>query len=119
MCDNIPQCEDGSDEGKFCSEKTCSTNTISCSHKCVNTPAGPSCYCQPGYQLAEDLASCVDEDECQVFGSCSQECENTPGSFSCSCVEGYAMRNNSCVAEHSGLCERGVDSNPGYSDNGC
>ena len=64
----------------------------------MNTPDGPTCYCQPGYQVAADKSSCVDRNECDQFGSCSQACENTVGNFSCSCMEGYTMHNSSCVA---------------------
>ena len=90
--DKIPQCVDGrgSDEGSFCS----STN---CSHLCINSPSGPTCYCQPGYQVAADRSSCLDIDECQLFGSCSQICQNTVGSFSCSCMLAYTKQNSSCV----------------------
>eukprot|EP00091_Calanus_sinicus_P000104 TRINITY_DN1002_c0_g1_i6.p1 TRINITY_DN1002_c0_g1~~TRINITY_DN1002_c0_g1_i6.p1 ORF type:complete len:697 (+),score=252.54 TRINITY_DN1002_c0_g1_i6:520-2610(+) len=97
VCDKISQCEDGSDEGSFCSQKP-DCSTLSCSHKCIPTPAGPTCYCQPGYELGADKASCVDVDECQEFGACSQGCQNTVGSFTCSCMEGYVMQNNSCLA---------------------
>merc|ERR1719318_615496 len=97
VCDKISQCEDGSDEGSFCSQKP-DCSSLTCSHKCILTPAGPSCYCQPGYTLGPDKTSCVDVDECQEFGSCSQGCQNTVGSFACSCVEGYVLQNNSCLA---------------------
>merc|ERR1719470_496512 len=73
-------------------------SSVTCSHKCILTQAGPSCYCQPGYTLGADKTSCVDVDECQEFGSCSQGCQNTLGSFICSCMEGYVMQNNSCLA---------------------
>jgi len=98
VCDNIQQCGDGSDEASFCTEKPNCT-TLSCSHKCIPTPEGPVCYCPEGYQLDQkNKTTCVDVDECQVFGSCSQTCHNEEGSFTCSCEEGYILRNNSCVA---------------------
>jgi len=98
VCDKIPQCEDGSDEGSFCTERP-SCTTLSCSHKCIHTPEGPACYCQEGYQLDQNKTTCLDVDECAVFGSCSQKCHNEAGSFTCSCEDGYVLLNNSCVAE--------------------
>jgi len=95
VCDNIEQCGDGSDEGPFCSKPGCST--LSCSHGCIMTQEGPTCYCEAGYQVSGNN-TCTDIDECSQFGSCSQICQNTPGSFTCSCLEGYTMQNNSCVA---------------------
>merc|ERR1719431_890265 len=104
-CDGQPDCRAGedegvklcgdSDEGDFCTKPDCST--ISCSHGCIMTPEGPSCYCEAGYQVSGNN-TCTDIDECSQFGSCSQICQNTPGSFTCSCLEGYTMQNNSCVA---------------------
>jgi len=98
VCDNITQCTDGSDEGDFCkADRNCST--VSCSHECINSQSGPQCYCQAGFELAKDNTSCVDVDECKIYGKCSHKCLNTAGSYECSCFEGYVMRNKSCVAE--------------------
>ena len=71
---------------------------LACSDGCVETAAGPKCYCPQGYTLDHQLTSCRDSDECSLLGSCSQNCHNTPGSFSCSCRPGYVMQNNSCIA---------------------
>jgi len=96
VCDSIRHCGDGSDEENFCKESDCSS--LTCSHGCINTPTGPTCFCQPGYKVSDDNNTCVDIDECEEFGSCSQLCQNTAGSFTCSCLQGYSMQNNSCVA---------------------
>jgi len=98
VCDKEQHCDDGSDEAAFCSQYSNCT-TQSCSHKCILTAEGPTCFCRKGYKLAEDLTTCVDIDECLEFGSCSQDCHNVAGSFTCSCVDGYVLRNNTCVAE--------------------
>jgi len=98
VCDGVQHCDDGSDEAKFCTQ-TANCTTLSCSHKCIMTREGPTCYCQEGYQLSQDKKTCVDKDECQEWGACSQNCHNVEGSFTCSCVDGYVMRNDTCVAE--------------------
>ena len=97
VCDGVNDCPDRSDEAAWCSrQETCSG--LACSDGCVETAAGPKCYCPQGYTLDHQLTSCRDSDECSLLGSCSQNCHNTPGSFSCSCRPGYVMQNNSCIA---------------------
>ncbi|XP_049879788.1 putative vitellogenin receptor [Pectinophora gossypiella] len=96
VCDQQPNCFDGSDEGETCAT-ACDQHT--CSHNCQPTPVGPHCRCPPGYELTVDQKACVDEDEC-AKDVCSQNCFNTVGSFVCSCHHGYALRfdRRSCKA---------------------
>ena len=67
----------------------CSENNGGCHHKCRNTHRGVQCFCNAGFELAEDGKTCVDIDECKISGMCSQMCRNTIGSFRCHCSEGY------------------------------
>ncbi|MGH0155700.1 UNVERIFIED_CONTAM: hypothetical protein FKN15_029887 [Acipenser sinensis] len=65
------------------------------------TRNGTFCYCGDGFEVAEDGHSCIDYDECAVYGTCSQTCMNTYGSYGCSCTEGYIMQSDrkSCKAK--------------------
>uniref|UniRef100_A0A8D0FZ34 Uncharacterized protein n=1 Tax=Strix occidentalis caurina TaxID=311401 RepID=A0A8D0FZ34_STROC len=89
VCDGQQDCVDGSDEGGNCS-LPCQR---SCTHLCYPSPQGPRCWCDPGYQLAEDGLSCRDINECTEWGegACSQTCLNAPGSYSCGCLPGYLL----------------------------
>lgn len=64
-----------------------------CQHLCMSTNTGHQCACRPGYQLAADLRSCLDIDECNVSSKlhCSQMCENTVPGYLCSCSAGYEL----------------------------
>lgn len=57
------------------------------------TNTGHQCACRQGFQLADDLRSCLDVDECNVSTKlhCSQECENTVPGYLCQCKEGYEL----------------------------
>ncbi|XP_052756265.1 prolow-density lipoprotein receptor-related protein 1 [Galleria mellonella] len=96
VCDRMPDCFDGSDEGGDCYS---ACNNHSCRFSCVSTPSGPRCICPNGYKMDIEGQTCVDIDEC-VKDTCSQRCENIPGSFLCSCYHGYALRSDrrSCKA---------------------
>lgn len=37
----------------------CEKNNGGCSHHCEHTTSGPLCSCNQGYQLAEDLKTCI------------------------------------------------------------
>ncbi|CAN0058313.1 unnamed protein product [Bubo scandiacus] len=100
VCDSQQDCVDGSDEGGNCSVPC----QRSCSHLCYPSPQGPRCWCDPGYQLAEDSLSCRDINECTAWGegACSQTCLNAPGSYSCSCLPGYLLEPDGRVCKLTG-----------------
>lgn len=59
------------------------------------------CTCNPGYVLATDNTTCIDQDECKANTSTCDAtygvCTNTIGSFTCACLEGYRVGpNNEC-----------------------
>jgi len=89
LCDGLPHCPAGDDEGEFCGKKDC--DKYGCEQNCMQSATGPSCYCSAGYTLAKDGKSCQDVDECMEFGFCSQLCHNTKGSYECACSEGYVL----------------------------
>ncbi|NXL72262.1 LRP2 protein, partial [Leptocoma aspasia] len=100
VCNGQQDCADGSDEGGNCSVPC----QRSCTHLCYSSPQGPRCWCDPGYQLAEDGLSCMDIDECTEWGkgACSQTCLNAPGSYSCGCLPGYLLEPDGHVCKLTG-----------------
>ncbi|XP_072743249.1 vitellogenin receptor isoform X2 [Anoplolepis gracilipes] len=91
VCDEKDDCGDGSDEGASCKSNSC--KTIKCSFDCKITPSGPVCTCKPGYKI-QDKITCIDIDECQIYGICSQGCVNTEGSYRCTCEAGYTLQDD-------------------------
>ncbi|NXS63160.1 VLDLR protein, partial [Brachypteracias leptosomus] len=100
VCDGQQDCADGLDEGGDCSVPC----QRSCAHLCYPSPQGPRCWCDPGYQLAEDGLSCMDIDECteQRERACSQTCLNAPGSYSCGCLPGYLLEPDGHICKLTG-----------------
>ncbi|NXJ85945.1 VLDLR protein, partial [Trogon melanurus] len=100
VCDGRQDCTDGSDEAGNCSV-SCQQ---SCAHLCYPSPQGPRCWCDRGYQLAEDGLSCMDINECteKGEGACSQICLNTPGSYSCGCLPGYLLEPDGHICKLTG-----------------
>uniref|UniRef100_A0A672KNX0 LDL receptor related protein 1 n=1 Tax=Sinocyclocheilus grahami TaxID=75366 RepID=A0A672KNX0_SINGR len=102
LCDGVPDCSDGRDEGPHCREYAHNCTIMGCQYNCSVTLLGPKCYCRNGYEVGEDGKRCKDFNECAVYGTCSQTCTNTDGSYTCSCVEGYLPQpdNRSCKAKN-------------------
>ena len=100
VCDGEADCDDSSDEAGWCSARPGCSST-QCAHGCLETEAGPACYCRPGYRPAG--AECVDRDECEEWGACSQTCTNNPGGYNCSCLPGYTALSDtgSCLADQA------------------
>ncbi|XP_057682782.1 low-density lipoprotein receptor-related protein 2 [Corythoichthys intestinalis] len=94
VCDEKPDCPGGTDEtnsttGKNCSLDRCSA--LSCEYLCHVSPQGGACYCPDGFIVGNDSRSCVDYNDCQIWGICDQICEDRPGTHRCSCTSGYIL----------------------------
>ncbi|XP_027453242.1 vitellogenin receptor-like isoform X2 [Zalophus californianus] len=91
VCDGKEDYADGSDEGGTCSPSAC--HRARCPHACYQSPHGPVCACERGFELGSNGQVCKDVDECGKPGSqpCSQTCVNTQGSYSCTCHPGYSL----------------------------
>merc|ERR1712002_1018112 len=76
-----------------------------CQHECTNlNGTGFICSCRPGYRVDPDSTyTCLDIDECEVYGTCPQVCKNTKGGYDCECAPGYRKvgNGNMCEAEGS------------------
>ncbi|XP_025153783.1 vitellogenin receptor isoform X2 [Harpegnathos saltator] len=90
VCNGKDNCGDGSDEGVGCKNSTMSCASMGCSDMCRMTPNGPVCTCRAGYIL-QDNRTCIDIDECAIYGTCDQRCINTKGSYKCICQTGYML----------------------------
>ncbi|KAK9511107.1 hypothetical protein O3M35_005737 [Rhynocoris fuscipes] len=84
FCNKKIDCPNMYDEGDHCT-KPC---LLDCNDRCVKTPTGDMCFCDPGYKPV-NKTECRDYDECELDSSCDQLCANTVGSFKCSCTSGY------------------------------
>ncbi|TNN33376.1 Low-density lipoprotein receptor-related protein 2 [Liparis tanakae] len=94
VCDGQPDCPEGTDENNSTAHKTCSLeqcSALSCEFLCHLSPEGGACYCPDGFTVANDSRSCVDYNDCQIWGICDQLCEDRPGTHRCSCADGYFM----------------------------
>ncbi|XP_016104637.1 low-density lipoprotein receptor-related protein 2-like [Sinocyclocheilus grahami] len=95
LCDGTAHCPDGEDEtnttaGRNCSIWRCAS--LSCEHHCHASPEGGTCACPPGYMVSRnDSRSCIDYDDCSLWGMCDQLCEDRIGSHRCSCRDGYLL----------------------------
>uniref|UniRef100_A0A9J8ABN9 Low density lipoprotein receptor-related protein 2a n=1 Tax=Cyprinus carpio carpio TaxID=630221 RepID=A0A9J8ABN9_CYPCA len=95
LCDGTAHCPDGEDEtnttaGRNCSIWRCAS--LSCEHHCLASPEGGTCSCPPGYMVSRnDSRSCIDNDDCSLWGMCDQLCEDRIGSHRCSCRDGYLL----------------------------
>ena len=78
LCDQVYDCEDGSDESMRCNEKLCDAGAgAACSHFCQNSPDGHRCYCPKGMRLTtqSNRTACMEEATCDSWGTCSQLCK--------------------------------------------
>ncbi|XP_015240098.1 PREDICTED: low-density lipoprotein receptor-related protein 1B-like [Cyprinodon variegatus] len=115
VCNGITNCADGSDEGRGCAQKNCSSPSApSCDHSCVSTPNGARCYCGAGFRLQSSSRSCVDVDECTSTPatSCKHICQNTWGSYNCVCHPGFYLEpdKKSCKTKDEPLLLASVQS---------
>ncbi|KAJ7345670.1 hypothetical protein JRQ81_001620, partial [Phrynocephalus forsythii] len=107
VCDGTPDCPAGEDEtnitaGRLCNISRCAA--LSCQYRCHSSPSGGTCYCPAGYVISSnDSRTCVDFDDCKMWGVCDQVCEDRVGHHQCRCVEGY-------VLEHHRHCRANVSS---------
>jgi hypothetical protein len=74
LCDAVPDCQDGADEGLLCAEDHCATALDTCEFACHNSPDGHRCACPPGQQLDAGLRNCTEARPCEAWGACSQLC---------------------------------------------
>lgn len=88
VCDLVPDCLLGDDEGLLCEEKMC--GEALCEHLCHERPNGYICSCRPGYVLAENKRNCTKKDPCS-FGACSQRCWGRGSSHYCYCETGFEL----------------------------
>lgn len=51
VCNGLPECPDGSDEGDFCRSTSLCTEANHCKYGCRPTPTGPLCYCPIGKEF--------------------------------------------------------------------
>uniref|UniRef100_A0A3B4B4V3 Thrombomodulin n=1 Tax=Periophthalmus magnuspinnatus TaxID=409849 RepID=A0A3B4B4V3_9GOBI len=109
VCDGKPDCPGGTDEtnstaGQTCGLERCST--LSCEYVCHPSPQGGACYCPDGFIVANDSRTCVDYDDCQIWGICDHMCEDRPGTHHCSCADGYFLeQGHVCKANVSSKCQ--------------
>ncbi|KRT81663.1 EGF-like domain containing protein [Oryctes borbonicus] len=100
VCDGQQDCPAWEDEPRNkCGKNECLINNGGCPHKCVDTPVGYYCECNPGYKM--ENKTCRDINECEIPGSCSQICINDKGTFKCECENGYIrdpMQKTRCKA---------------------
>uniref|UniRef100_A0A672J473 EGF-like domain-containing protein n=1 Tax=Salarias fasciatus TaxID=181472 RepID=A0A672J473_SALFA len=95
LCDGTAHCPEGEDEtnttaGRNCSIWKCAS--LSCEHHCHASPDGGTCSCPSGYIVnSNNSRSCIDFDDCSMWGVCDQLCEDRIGSHRCSCREGYTL----------------------------
>jgi len=96
VCDGHNDCGAGEDENQLVCDamKTKHCDRAGCSQICKENVNGHFCSCKEGYQLDNDLKTCIDIDECSIPGKCSQKCTNTKGSYKCFCYPDYFMDPN-------------------------
>lgn len=106
VCDGVPDCPGGEDENNVTSGRTCGMgvcSVLNCEYQCHQTPFGGECFCPPGHIInSNDSRTCIDFDDCQIWGICDQKCENRQGRHQCLCEEGYILeRGQHCKSSNS------------------
>uniref|UniRef100_A0A3B5A0D9 EGF containing fibulin extracellular matrix protein 1 n=1 Tax=Stegastes partitus TaxID=144197 RepID=A0A3B5A0D9_9TELE len=82
------------DDQNLCRVNECDVQSP-CQHHCYNLIGSFLCQCDHGYELAQDMVSCQDIDECSLSSyMCQYQCVNSPGSYSCECPQGYQLQGN-------------------------
>uniref|UniRef100_A0A8C4XVC9 Low-density lipoprotein receptor-related protein 2 n=1 Tax=Falco tinnunculus TaxID=100819 RepID=A0A8C4XVC9_FALTI len=98
VCDGAADCPAGEDEtnitaGRHCNISHCAA--LSCQYRCHSSPSGGMCYCPAGYTISSnDSRTCIDFDDCKMWGVCDQLCEDRVGHHRCHCVEGYFLEHH-------------------------
>ncbi|XP_074926235.1 low-density lipoprotein receptor-related protein 2 [Chelonoidis abingdonii] len=98
VCDGTADCPAGEDEtnitaGRHCNISHCAA--LSCQYRCHSSPSGGTCYCPAGYVISSnDSRTCIDFDDCKMWGVCDQLCEDRIGHHQCHCVEGYFLEHH-------------------------
>uniref|UniRef100_W5N103 Low-density lipoprotein receptor-related protein 2 n=1 Tax=Lepisosteus oculatus TaxID=7918 RepID=W5N103_LEPOC len=105
VCDGHVDCPGGTDETNTTAHLTCgleSCSLLSCEFRCHPSPQGGACYCPDGFIVANDSRTCVDYDDCNIWGMCDQFCEDRSGTHVCSCASGYFLeQGRHCKANNS------------------
>nr|XP_046260892.1 low-density lipoprotein receptor-related protein 2a isoform X2 [Scatophagus argus] len=95
LCDGTAHCPEGEDETNITAGRNCSIwkcASLSCEHRCNASPDGGTCSCPSGFIVSNNNSrSCIDFDDCSMWGVCDQLCEDRVGSHHCSCREGYIL----------------------------
>uniref|UniRef100_A0A8U8C0Q1 Uncharacterized protein n=1 Tax=Geospiza parvula TaxID=87175 RepID=A0A8U8C0Q1_GEOPR len=97
VCDGAADCPEGEDETNITAGRHYVSRcaALSCQYRCHSSPSGGMCYCPAGYTISSnDSRTCIDFDDCQMWGVCDQLCEDRVGHHQCHCVEGYFLEHH-------------------------
>uniref|UniRef100_A0A674KHH1 LDL receptor related protein 2 n=1 Tax=Terrapene triunguis TaxID=2587831 RepID=A0A674KHH1_9SAUR len=97
VCDGTADCPAGEDETNITAGRHYISHcaALSCQYRCHSSPSGGTCYCPAGYVISSnDSRTCIDFDDCKMWGVCDQLCEDRVGHHQCHCVEGYFLEHH-------------------------
>uniref|UniRef100_A0A803SZL0 LDL receptor related protein 2 n=1 Tax=Anolis carolinensis TaxID=28377 RepID=A0A803SZL0_ANOCA len=97
VCDGTPDCPAGEDETNITAGRLYISRcaALSCQYRCHSSPSGGTCFCPAGFVISSnDSRTCVDFDDCKMWGVCDQVCEDRVGHHQCRCVEGYVLEHH-------------------------
>uniref|UniRef100_A0A8B9D143 LDL receptor related protein 2 n=1 Tax=Anser cygnoides TaxID=8845 RepID=A0A8B9D143_ANSCY len=97
VCDGAADCPGGEDETNITAGRHYISHcaALSCQYRCHSSPSGGMCYCPAGYTISSnDSRTCIDFDDCKMWGVCDQLCEDRVGHHQCHCVEGYFLEHH-------------------------